>query len=52
MADATDVAVEILKANKNFQDTKGNSLVMLTPQGIQIDIHPFRSVEINVEGGG
>lgn len=45
-----------LKENKNFQDTKGNSFVMLTPQGIQIDILPFGSIEIDdrvdVEGGG
>ncbi|MDQ6813455.1 MAG: hypothetical protein M3040_06965, partial [Bacteroidota bacterium] len=38
---------QYLKANKNYQDTKGNSFVMLTPQGMQIDILPFGSIEID-----
>ncbi|MDB5245616.1 MAG: hypothetical protein JWQ40_10 [Segetibacter sp.] len=47
---------QYLKENKNFQDTKGNSFVMLAPEGIQIDILPFGAIEIDdrvdVEGGG
>src|SRR5580700_2823132 len=36
-----------LKENKNFQDTRGNSFVMLAPSGIQVDILPFGAVEID-----
>jgi predicted nucleotidyltransferase len=37
-------------------DTKGNSFVMLTPSGVQVDILPFGEIEIdggvNIAGGG
>ncbi|GAA3937865.1 nucleotidyl transferase AbiEii/AbiGii toxin family protein [Chitinophaga oryziterrae] len=36
-----------LKKYKDFQDTKDNSFVMLTPTGIQIDILPFGGIEID-----
>jgi len=36
-----------LKENKNFLDTKGNSFVMLSPSGIQVDILPFGEIEID-----
>ena len=42
-----DAVRAYLKKYKNFQDTKGNSFVMLTPTGIQIDILPFGSIEID-----
>ena len=38
---------QYLKDNKNFQDTKENSFVMLAPSGIQVDILPFGAVEID-----
>lgn len=45
-----------LKENKNFIDTRGNSFVMLTPSGVQVDILPFGEIEIddgvNIAGGG
>lgn len=45
-----------LKENKRFVDTKGNSFVMLTPSGVQVDILPFGEIEIDdgisIAGGG
>jgi predicted nucleotidyltransferase len=38
---------EYLKTHKNFTDTKGNSFVMLTPNGMQVDILPFGSIELD-----
>ncbi len=38
---------QYLKENKNFQDTRENSFVMLAPSGIQVDILPFGAVEID-----
>lgn len=36
-----------LKANKNFLNTKGNSFVMMSPSGAQVDILPFGEIEID-----
>ncbi len=36
-----------LKENKNFRDTRGNSFVMLSPSGLQVDILPFGGIEID-----
>jgi len=36
-----------LSQHKNFQVTKENSFVMLTPQGRQVDILPFGKIEID-----
>src|SRR5579859_3843249 len=38
---------QFLKNHKNFQDTKGNAFVMLTPTGVQVDILPFGEIEID-----
>ena len=38
---------DYLKEKKNFQDSKGNSFVMMTPSGMQVDILPFGSIEID-----
>jgi len=47
---------QYLKENKNFVDTRGNSFVMLTPSGVQVDILPFGEIEIDdgvsIAGGG
>ncbi len=47
---------QYLKENKRFVDTKGNSFVMLTPSGVQVDILPFDEIEIDdgvsIAGGG
>jgi predicted nucleotidyltransferase len=47
---------QFLKDHKNFQDTKGNAFVMLTPAGVQVDILPFGEIEIDdgvsLEGAG
>jgi predicted nucleotidyltransferase len=47
---------QYLKENKRFVDTKGNSFVMLTPSGVQVDILPFGEIEIDdgvsIAGGG
>jgi predicted nucleotidyltransferase len=36
-----------LKDKKGFRETKGNSFVMLTPSGMQVDILPFGGIEID-----
>src|SRR5687767_14294463 len=38
---------EYLRKNANFVDTKGNSFVMLSPGGHQVDILPFGGIEID-----
>lgn len=38
---------EYLKSHNSFAETKGNSFVMLTPDGIQVDILPFGEIEID-----
>ena len=38
---------EYLKSHNSFVETKGNSFVMLTPDGIQVDIFPFGEIEID-----
>ncbi len=38
---------QYLKENKNFVDSKGNSFVMHTNSGIQVDILPFGKIEID-----
>ena len=38
---------DFLKENKNFADTKGNSFVMMSPVGVQVDILPFGEIEID-----
>ena len=38
---------EYLKSHNSFAETKGNSFVMLTPDGIQVDIFPFGEIEID-----
>jgi predicted nucleotidyltransferase len=47
---------QFLKDHNNFQDTKENSFVMLTPTGVQVDILPFGEIEIDdgvsLEGAG
>lgn len=42
-----DAVKVFLKQHKNFMDTKRNSFVMLTPEGIQVDILPFGEIEID-----
>ena len=36
-----------LKEDKNFADTKGNSIAMISPSGVQVDILPFGEIEID-----
>lgn len=47
---------QYLKDHKQFQDTKGNSFVIMTRSGIQVDILPFGEIEIDdgvqLEGQG
>lgn len=47
---------DYLKDHKGFQDSKGNSFVMTTSSGIQVDILPFGEIEIDdtitLEGTG
>lgn len=38
---------QYLKDHKNFMDTKGNSFVVLTPSGVQVDILPFGEIAID-----
>lgn len=38
---------DYLKNKKGFQDSKGNSYVMFSPNGIQVDILPFGAIEID-----
>lgn len=38
---------EYLKANKGFQDSKGNLYVLFSPNGYQVDILPFGAIEID-----
>lgn len=38
---------DYLKDHKGFQDSKGNSFVMTTSSGIQVDILPFGEIEID-----
>ena len=38
---------EYLKAKKDFQDSKGNMFVLISPNGHQIDILPFGAIEID-----
>jgi len=38
---------QYLKENKSFVDSKGNSFVMHTPAGVQVDILPFGEIEID-----
>ena len=38
---------QYLKDNKNFQDTKENSFVMISPSGVQVDVLPFGEIEID-----
>jgi predicted nucleotidyltransferase len=38
---------EYLKKHKDFQASKGNSFVMLSPNGAQVDILPFGEIEID-----
>lgn len=38
---------EYLRTHENFVDSKGNSFVMLSPDGHQVDILPFGGVEID-----
>lgn len=38
---------QYLKENKNFVERKGNSFVMFTPSGVQVDILPFGELEID-----
>lgn len=38
---------EYLRTNENFVDVKGNSFVMLSPDGHQVDILPFGGMEID-----
>jgi len=42
-----DAIKNYLKENKNFSDTKGNSFVMISPSGVQVDILPFGEIEID-----
>lgn len=38
---------QYLKEHKNFIDRKGNSFVLLTPSGVQVDILPFGEIAID-----
>lgn len=38
---------DYLKNHKEFVETKGNSFVMITPEGMQVDILPFGEIEID-----
>ncbi len=47
---------QFLKDHKSFRETKANSFVLLTPDGIEVDILPFGGIEIDegvhFEGAG
>jgi len=36
---------EYLKEHNGFQDHKGNSFVLITPEGVEVDILPFGAIE-------
>lgn len=54
--DEYEAVKRYLKENKRFVDTKGNSFVMLSPSGVQVDILPFGEIEVDdgvsITGGG